>query len=177
MDPLMTVQEAARYLNISYHSLYKLVQQGRIPASKVGKHWRFKREFLDDWLAKQLHSEQKRILVVDDDQRVRDYFVEAIRRHGYQVVTATDGDEAVTTVKEEGPFDLIFLDVLMPRMNGVDALKGIRAHDPQAMITLVTGYADHALVADALQLGPFVVLRKPVQIKDIDATLKMLPVG
>jgi excisionase family DNA binding protein len=48
---LMTVREAAEYLNLHYMTVYKLTQQGRIPAFKIGKNWRFRKELLDDWLA------------------------------------------------------------------------------------------------------------------------------
>jgi len=50
--PVMTVEEVAAYLRIPRSSLYKLAQEGRIPCQKVGRHWRFRREAIDQWLSK-----------------------------------------------------------------------------------------------------------------------------
>lgn len=50
--PVMTVDEVAAYLRIPRASVYKLAQKGRIPGQKVGRHWRFRRETIDEWLAK-----------------------------------------------------------------------------------------------------------------------------
>lgn len=50
MDNLMTVKEAAQYLQLNYMTVYKLAQKGKIPVSKIGGTWRFKKEILDDWL-------------------------------------------------------------------------------------------------------------------------------
>ena len=52
MDTLMTTKEAAVYLKLNYMTVYKLAQRGRIPASKVGGNWRFKRDVLDEWLTR-----------------------------------------------------------------------------------------------------------------------------
>ena len=49
-DPVLTIDELSEYLKISKSSLYKLVQQGRVPGQKVGRHWRFHREVIDEWL-------------------------------------------------------------------------------------------------------------------------------
>ena len=51
MPEIMTINETAQYLRISLSSLYKLAQEGKIPAQKVGKHWRFHRQTLTDWIA------------------------------------------------------------------------------------------------------------------------------
>ncbi len=51
MPEILTITEAAQYLRISLSSLYKLAQDGKIPAQKVGKHWRFHKQTLTDWIA------------------------------------------------------------------------------------------------------------------------------
>ena len=50
MPPVMTIEEAAKYLQIPLSSLYKLAQDGKIPCQKVGRHWRFRKETIDHWL-------------------------------------------------------------------------------------------------------------------------------
>ena len=72
MDSLMTVKEAAQYLNLNYMTVYKLAQRGKIPASKVGGNWRFRKEILDGWLTQQYPSGQSAVAVVDDDAKMRD---------------------------------------------------------------------------------------------------------
>lgn len=57
LPEIMTIEEVAEYLRIPLSSLYKLAQQGKIPASKVGRHWRFRREFIDRWIDNQVHIE------------------------------------------------------------------------------------------------------------------------
>ncbi len=50
LPDIMTIEEVSTYLRVPVSSLYKLAQQGKIPASKVGRHWRFRREFIDRWI-------------------------------------------------------------------------------------------------------------------------------
>jgi len=57
LPEFMTIEEVSEYLRVPLSSLYKLAQQGKIPASKVGRHWRFRREFIDRWINDQVkHS-------------------------------------------------------------------------------------------------------------------------
>ena len=55
---IMTIEEVSAYLRVPVSSLYKLAQQGKIPASKVGRHWRFRRVFIDRWVDKQVADEE-----------------------------------------------------------------------------------------------------------------------
>ncbi len=65
---IMTIEEVADYLRVPISSLYKLAQQGKIPASKVGRHWRFRREFIDRWIDAQAHGGQPEGLRSKDSQ-------------------------------------------------------------------------------------------------------------
>lgn len=56
LPEIMTIEEVAEYLRIPLSSLYKLAQQGKIPASKVGRHWRFRREVIDKWIDNQFET-------------------------------------------------------------------------------------------------------------------------
>lgn len=55
LPEFMTIEEVADYLRVPVSSVYKLAQRGKIPASKVGRHWRFRREFIDRWVDDQAH--------------------------------------------------------------------------------------------------------------------------
>ena len=58
LPEFMTIEEVSEYLRVPISSLYKLAQQGKIPASKVGRHWRFRREFIDRWINNQVRFSQ-----------------------------------------------------------------------------------------------------------------------
>ena len=55
-EPLMTIRQAAGYLNISHHTLYKLVHRKEVPAAKIGGSWRFSPELLDEWVRKRMEE-------------------------------------------------------------------------------------------------------------------------
>lgn len=58
LPPVMTIEEASRYLQIPLSSLYKLAQDGKVPCQKVGRHWRFRKETIDQWLDKNLNLQK-----------------------------------------------------------------------------------------------------------------------
>jgi two-component system cell cycle sensor histidine kinase/response regulator CckA len=89
----------------------------------------------------------RRILVVDDDDLARSYEHSVLERHGYTVVSATDGREALGVLKRQAPFDLFVVDVVMPQMSGTELARHIRQDIPDAKILYVTGFADR-LFAD-----------------------------
>ncbi len=66
LPDIMTIEEVADYLRVPVSSVYKLAQRGKIPASKVGRHWRFRREFIDQWIDEQAHGGRPGDLSVKD---------------------------------------------------------------------------------------------------------------
>ncbi len=87
-----------------------------------------------------------------------------LRRKGYTVVTADDGLEAIDKVKEES-FDMVFMDIKMPLMNGLETYKRIKTIRPETMVTMMTAYAVEELVQEALQEGAYGVIYKPLDIE------------
>ena len=83
-----------------------------------------------------------RILVVDDDESVRAFVERALVEHGYEVVAAAEGPEAINIAQQQGPFDLYVIDVMMPRMGGNQVARFIRRSDPQAKVLYFTGHSD-----------------------------------
>ncbi len=176
MKSLMTAKEAADYLKLNYMTVYKLAQRGKIPASKIGGNWRFKKEILDDWIARQAIPVEGDVLVVDDDPRVREVLKDTITAQGYKVVAVGTGEEAVEEVRKRH-FDLIFLDLVLPGISGVEALSGIKAKDKKAVVTIITGYGDDPIALEAMSLGPLFLIRKPFRIEDIAEVLSILVRG
>jgi two-component system response regulator (stage 0 sporulation protein F) len=177
MSDLMTTKEAAEYLKLNYMTVYKLSQRGRIPASKIGGNWRFRKDLLDDWLAKQATVVEGTVLVVDDDPEIREILSEVISRKGFKVFTAESGELALEEMKKQH-FDLIFLDLVLPGMSGVDALTAIKEKDKKAVVVIVTGYGDDPIALDAMSLGPLFLIRKPFRTSDIvEVIATILSVG
>jgi CheY-like chemotaxis protein len=110
---------------------------------------------------------RKRILVVEDDPRVRDVFHEALAMEGYDVVAACDGEEALAACAA-GTTDLIITDLLMPRKDGVETIRGLRGQHPDARVIAVTGARGrfNRLTA-ARHLGADHTLLKPFALSDL----------
>ncbi|MCB2230585.1 response regulator [bacterium] len=100
------------------------------------------------------------ILVVDDEQMMRDLLSKILSRDGYQVLTAEDG-QAALDVLEKTKVDLIISDMKMPRLNGFELLKIVKKEYPRIGMIMMTAYGDTYTVKDALLLGADEYLTKP----------------
>ena len=114
----------------------------------------------------------KTILVVDDDASVRELLVTYFQQddyvsRGYVVATATNGADAVAAVQKHRPV-LVLLDIEMPGMDGVTALRGIRAIDPKIPVIMVTGNESTHVAGEAITDGAFSYLPKPVKLRYLD---------
>ncbi|GAB4170930.1 MAG: response regulator [Calditrichia bacterium] len=107
-----------------------------------------------------------RILVADDESDIRELLKELLENAGHVVMTAQDGEEAFS-LYEKGRFDIGIFDVDMPRMNGLDLTKKIKAAQPEFPIILITAYSHLYNASEVLLLGIEAFLRKPVNIKQI----------
>ena len=108
------------------------------------------------------------VLVVDDDEMVRLVVRAVLSYRGYQVVEASDGEEAVRKYRETSPsFDLVLLDLNMPRLNGWDAMAQILETDPQARIILLSGGMTDGEVERAILVGARDFLMKPFENPDL----------
>ena len=173
MSSLLTTKEAAEYLRLNYMTVYKLAQRGRIPASKIGGNWRFKKDLLDSWLTEQATMVEGNVLVVDDDPGVCELLNDVISGQRYKVVTVDSGERALEEVQKRH-FDLIFLDLVLPKMSGVEVLSAIKAKDKKAVVVIITGYGDDPIALEAMSLGPLFLIRKPFRTDDIIEVLNIV---
>ena len=111
-----------------------------------------------------------RILVADDDPDISMSLSERLRWLGHEVVTAADGQAALAAV-EAHALDLAFLDVSMPRLNGIEALKLIRKRWPNLPIVVVTAYGTIRLAVEAMKEGAVDFITKPFEQGQIDQTV------
>jgi len=101
-----------------------------------------------------------RILIVDDEQSVRDVLAEYFTEQGYEVTTAASGLDALRGLGESRP-DLVLLDVRMPGIDGIETLRRLRAVAPGVSVIMVTANEDVALARDTLKLGALDYVSKP----------------
>ena len=172
MDNLMTVKEAAQYLQLNYMTVYKLAQKGKLPVSKIGGTWRFKKEILDDWLLQKASVSKGSVLIVDDDKRVSEILQEIVSNSGYAGVAVDSGEAAIEKISQQH-FELIFLDLVLPGLSGIDVFKAVKAKDKESVIAIITGYGDDPIALEAMSLGPLLLIRKPFRQNDILEVLKM----
>jgi two-component system chemotaxis response regulator CheY len=101
-----------------------------------------------------------RILIVDDDQFVRSVLRDVLSLRGYECSEAGDGEEALEKMRAQAP-DVVLLDLLMPKMSGIQALEEIRRAHPGSRVVVITSLASDALVARALSAGASGFVIKP----------------
>ncbi len=108
-----------------------------------------------------------RILIVDDAAFMRMMIKEILTKNGYTVVgEASDGAQAVEKYKELKP-DLVTMDITMPEMDGIQALKEIRANDTGAKVIMCSAMGQQAMVIDAIQAGARDFIVKPFQAERV----------
>jgi DNA-binding NtrC family response regulator len=103
------------------------------------------------------------VLVVDDDPFMVRTLTDVLRLNGWAVDSASSGVDAIAAVDEQD-FDAILMDVKMPGIDGVAALKAMKARRPEAQVFLMTAYAAHELLAEAEREGVARILAKPVNV-------------
>lgn len=113
----------------------------------------------------------KTILFVDDDEGVRMSFEEILRRFGYEVISCVDGSSALSMIHSGSRIDLAIIDMIMPGMNGLEVIEGIRRARPYLPCILLTGNATVETYVKAMNLGIYEYLNKPIRKKELGAVV------
>jgi DNA-binding NtrC family response regulator len=116
-------------------------------------------------------GEKKKILVVDDEESLRTVLSTELLSEGYEVGTAADGDEAITEMGKTA-FDLVLLDIKMPRMNGFEVLKHVKDKHPRTKVIMLTGFADLKNAIESKKLGAEDFVSKPYDLVDLLTTIE-----
>jgi excisionase family DNA binding protein len=170
---ILTIREVAGYLKLPVSTVYRLAERRDLPGHKVGRQWRFHKSVLDEWFRQHAATSRSTILVVDDEEAIRDLMVRALASKTRSVLTAGSGDEALELVRRH-EVDLVLLDLSMPGMNGVETFREIHSLRPALPVMIVTGYPDSDLMAQALEIGSFTMISKPVGLAQIQKTVDRL---
>ena len=157
----MTLAELSRWLRFSQRTIYKMLVAEEIPALKIGSKWRFDRAVVRAWLKQKASAAKLRLLVIDDEPMIGALFKSIFASSDHEVVVAANGAEGIRKLTEYEP-DLVFLDLLMPGMDGAQVLGKIRLISPALPVIIITGYPESACVDRALEYGPVTIMKKPL---------------
>jgi len=113
----------------------------------------------------------ERVLVVEDDEDIRDVLQETLRRWGYDVVVAQDGKEGIDKFRSHS-FSLVITDIRMPAMDGLSMLKTIRSEDSKVPIIVITGYPSVDSAVESLVQGADHYIVKPINMDDLEAKIR-----
>jgi len=106
------------------------------------------------------------ILIVDDEQTIRESLHLLLQGEGFDSECAKDGREALNLALDR-KFDLIILDLHLPKINGLDVLKQVKEHCPDTIVLIVTSYYDLEIAAEALLLGASRMILKPIDFEEL----------
>ena len=112
-----------------------------------------------------------RILIVDDEENVRRMLATAFSLQGHETHCASDGKAALTLFADTHP-DVVLMDIRMPEMDGIDALKVMRAQQPRIPVILMTAYAEVETAVEALRSGAFDYVIKPFDLDELNLVIQ-----
>jgi DNA-binding NtrC family response regulator len=159
IDPKATV------IMMTAYSVEDLVKEALEEGAYTIVYKPFDIEKIIDIIQELLH-EQTLILVVDDQFGDRETLKVILEEKGYRVATAGDGAEAIRMVKQNH-FDIIFLDVRLPDMNGVETFEHVKEIDPRTTVIMMTGFTEEELLKKAVGAGAYTCLYKPFDMENV----------
>ena len=179
----LTLGQAAKYLGVAQSTIRKWSDQGRVPAFYTpGGHRRYRRPDLDNFLNRSGPGGSTQqgpvVLIVDDDERVREYVRVNLEMEGYAVREAGNAEEGLGVLEEVSP-DLILLDVMMPEVDGWEMLRRVQQRHGVGAIPVVmfSGKVNEQSAAEATALGAQGFVGKPFDPQQlIDRAKQILPV-
>ncbi len=180
----LTLGQAAKYLGVAQSTMRKWSDVGRVSAFYTpGGHRRYRRSDLDQFLDRSGRSGTSTdqgpvVLIVDDDERLREYVRVNLEIEGYTVREAASADEGLASLEEESP-DLILLDVMMPKVDGWEMLRRVQEKHGVGAIPVImfSGKVDERSAAEATSRGAQGFIGKPFDPRAlIESTKQLLPV-
>ena len=184
----LTLGQAAKYLGVAQSTMRKWSDLGRVSAFYTpGGHRRYRRSDLDQFLDRSGPSAASTpastsgplVLIVDDDESLREYVRVNLEAEGYEVREAGSAEEGLEALGERSP-DLILLDVMMPQVDGWETLRRIQEHTGVGAIPVImfSGKVDETSASEAESRGVQDFIGKPFDPRSlIESTKQQLPVS
>ncbi|NOT22045.1 MAG: sigma-54-dependent Fis family transcriptional regulator [Nitrospiraceae bacterium] len=113
----------------------------------------------------------EKILVVDDERGLREVLSIMLKRAGYVVTEASDGEEAIGQINKE-IFDLVITDLRMPKADGMAVLKAVKSSAPETVVLVITAFATADSAVDAMKQGAYDYLTKPFQVDEVQLIIR-----
>jgi DNA-binding response OmpR family regulator/anti-sigma regulatory factor (Ser/Thr protein kinase) len=117
---------------------------------------------------------KEKILIVDDDKYITLLLYNFLDDEGYVCETAEDGLEALERVRKGNTYDMVLLDFVMPRMNGLEFLAAVRDIDPKLPVMMISGYRTRENTLEALKLGAIGFIKKPFSLKEVLKNMRLV---
>jgi len=114
---------------------------------------------------------QEKILIIDDDSQIRTLLSERLRFHQYRVITAEDGQDGLEKFKREGA-DLVLLDLMMPKLDGIETLNLLKKEEPEAIVIMMTAFGTIEKAVEAMKKGAYDFIPKPCEPEHILLTIE-----
>ena len=114
---------------------------------------------------------EARVLVVDDEQSMRELLGIMLRQVGYDVTQADGGEAAIQTLKTTDVFDLVITDLRMRKVDGLAVLRAAKEHSPQTVVLVVTAFASTETAVEAMKLGAYDYVTKPFKLDELKLTI------
>jgi excisionase family DNA binding protein len=181
-EAFLTTEEVLEYLQVTQRTVYRLIKAGRIPAVRVGRQWRFRKQDVDRWLESQqgrasrasavvagvrpTPDRRARILVVDDEAGIRELLSKTLALAEYEVDLAPGGQEALERLRGFH-YDLLITDLKMPGVDGLTLIREAHRFLPQLPIIIITGFSTEASAIEAINLGVNGYLTKPFRVPKV----------
>lgn len=182
-ETFLTVEEVLEYLQVNSRTVYRLIKAGKLPAIRVGRQWRFRRRDLDAWLDREpagravdteisrrhlpgADRERPRVLVVDDEESIRDQLMKMLATEDYQVDAVPDGPTAIERMRLK-PYDLLVTDLRLPGIDGLALVREMKRLRSDLAVIVVTGYSTESAAIEALNLGVAGYLTKPFRMRQV----------
>lgn len=178
-DVFLTTEEVLEYLQVNLRTVYRLIKAGKIPAVRVGRQWRFRKTDIDAWLESQRPRAARpasgvtarhtgpvgrpRVLVVDDEEGIRDLLSKTLALADYEVDLAPDGRTALDRLRLV-QYDLLITDLRMPGVDGLTVIREARRLKAELPVIIITGYSSEASAIEAINLGVQGYLTKPFRV-------------
>ena len=119
----------------------------------------------------QLDMDRDHVMIVDDEESIRQILSDFLERRGYATITAANGVEALEIFDRDPRIAAILLDVTMPQKGGMETLVDLMKRSPQPGVVMLTAIADRQIAQHAMQLGAFSYITKPPDLNEVESAI------